>query len=376
MKQFALYYIYLPAAFFLFIRLVVALSNVLFRASLPNSKTIVSNYAQLKIDILIPARNEEHNIAKLIESLLKLETQHDINILILDDNSTDATSQIISDYSIQSPKLAGTTGKELPSGWLGKNFACHQLSDQSRPDADILIYLDADIQLHPNSIDLYLDYFRNNKLDFLSIFPDQQMVTLGEKMVVPIMHHILLSLLPLALVKGTKLPSLSAANGQFIAITKAAYQAILPHKQFKNNPVEDIAMARHYKSLGYKCACLLGRDLITCRMYQNFGEGIIGFSKNFRAFFHYSYVWLSLFFLLGTVSLLISTFFVSLPLAVVILFSALLLHILTLNGAGQLTNLNTFLSPIHTLTMILLFVKSVQYRKGKKYIWKNRQLDI
>jgi hypothetical protein len=104
------------------------------------------------------------------------------------------------------------------------------------------------------------------------------------------MNYILLSLLPLVLVRKSKLPSYAAANGQFMLFNTEKYRLMTPHELMKNNKVEDIAIARFFKEQKVKIACLVGDDTIQCRMYQGFNDAVDGFSKNVTAFFGNSFI--------------------------------------------------------------------------------------
>jgi len=230
-----------------------------------------------RISVLIPARNEEKNLPATLESLLNLKTElHEI--LILDDHSSDATWQIADTIGRHEPKVKALRGLPLPAGWTGKNWACHQLGLAAT--GTHFLFLDADVRPGKGSIGGALSDMEESKLGFISVFPDQKLVTPGEKVVVPVMHHILLSLLPLILVKKTRFSSLAAANGQWMLFPREIYLAGRYHEAEKGSVAEDIRIARRVKSEGLSAACLLGGGLVSCRMYSGLKESLGGFSKN------------------------------------------------------------------------------------------------
>ncbi|MCK6602282.1 MAG: glycosyltransferase [Bacteroidetes bacterium] len=230
-----------------------------------------------RVSVLIPARNEEKNLPATLESLLNLKTDlHEI--VILDDHSTDSTFQIADTIGRHEPKVKVLRGKPLPAGWTGKNWACHQLGLVAT--GTHFLFLDADVRPEKGSIGGALSVMETSHLGFLSVFPDQKLGTPGEKMVVPVMHHILLSLLPLILVKKTRFSSLSAANGQWMLFLRELYQTGRYHEAEKGSVAEDIRIARRVKSEGVSAACLLGGGLVSCRMYSGLRESLDGFSKN------------------------------------------------------------------------------------------------
>ena len=94
-----------------------------------------------KISVLVPARNEEGNIKDCLDSLLSQEYP-DFQVIVLDDNSTDRTWEILSELAKNNNKLSIIKGKPLPPGWFGKHWACHQLAENA--EGDLILFTDAD----------------------------------------------------------------------------------------------------------------------------------------------------------------------------------------------------------------------------------------
>ncbi|MBN8704448.1 MAG: glycosyltransferase family 2 protein [Bacteroidetes bacterium] len=333
---------------------------------------LVSASTSRKISILIPARNEEKSLPKTLEALLQLpDPIHEI--LILDDFSTDATAAIVSVVSRHEPKVKLITGNPLPAGWLGKNWACHQLGQQAT--GDFFLFIDADVILKPHSIDSAAEHFSKYRLALLSIFPDQIMITAGEKAVVPVMHHILLSLLPLPLVRKSEFPSLSAANGQFMLFDRETYQNHRFHELEKGSVAEDIRIVRRMKTLKLKVDCLLGNDLVLCRMYSNFSESLKGFSKNILQMLGASQIGsLILLFLLhwGWIVFLLSPWW---WLILIDISLVALNRYLVSNASNQNPFLNILLWPAQSLVMTYLVFKGIYNRWTKQLEWKGRTVS-
>lgn len=264
--------------FFLALRMVISLVNALSGLHLPDRKPVRTP----KISILIPARNEEDNIGKLLKCLQE-QDYPEFEIIVCDDHSSDNTEEILSWYSGEDKRIHSFLGEKLPENWLGKNFACHQLAQKA--SGKYLIFLDADVELSPNAFTKAVAFFQEKKLSLLSLFPQQQMNSLAELSSVPVMNWILQSLLPMILVRTTKFPSLSAANGQFMMFETSEYQRNQWHEQVRNKNVEDILLARMIKSQGLKIAVLLGNRDVYCRMYRSWKEAIVGFSRNMHEYF-------------------------------------------------------------------------------------------
>lgn len=268
--------------------LLLILSTTLFNfftapriARAPNLKTTP------KVSILIPARNEEQNIGKSLEGLLKQDYPN-FEIIVLNDHSEDNTLQVIEAYQKQDSRIKSINGKDLPDGWLGKNWACHQLSQVAA--GEIFIFTDADNRHAPFAIKNTVAHIQNLKLGLISAFPQQWTVTLAEKMIVPIMDIFVYGTLPLWATYYLPFASMAAANGQWIALTREAYQQLGGHETVKNELVEDTFLARLAKRKKIKILTTAGTDAVFSRMYQNANEVWHGFSKNFYGLAGYNNV--------------------------------------------------------------------------------------
>jgi len=263
---------------FLAIRTLISLANLLSELHLPNENPISTP----KVSVLIPARNEERNIGKLLAALQQ-QDYPELEVIVCNDHSTDQTEEILNGFAGEESRFHWFMGEKLPADWLGKNFACHQLAQKA--SGEILLFLDADVELNPDAIRKAVAFFQQKKLALLSVFPQQKMQSLGEWTTVPVMNWILQSLLPMILVQKTRFASLSAANGQFMLFDAKEYQKFRWHERVKNENVEDIRIARLVKTSGLKMAVLLGNRDVYCRMYDQLDEAVAGFSRNIHEYF-------------------------------------------------------------------------------------------
>ena len=351
---------------FTVIQLIVSFVNFLFRQKL--GKISKSNKL---ISVLIPARNEEQNISKLITDLL-FQDYANIEILVFDDQSTDRTAEIVKAHTKNHDNVHLITSQGLPNGWLGKNYACHSLSQRAK--GDNLLFLDADVRIKNNVIGQTLYFAEKYKLSLVSVFPKQIMDNNGEYATVPIMNYILLTLLPLILVRKVGLPSLAAANGQYMFFDAEEYKKILPHETMKSERVEDIKIARHYKQKKLKIACIANETDIKCRMYGSYKESLNGFSKNVTTFFGNSFILAILFWLittLGFIPILIT--YNSTGLALYLL-TILIIHSLVSITSHQSVAKNLTYLPIQQLSLGLIIAKSIYNQIKKQYIWKGRNV--
>jgi chlorobactene glucosyltransferase len=326
-------------------------NNYLFNYK-PNEKQ------NLKVSILIPAKNEEKRIGKCLELLLKQDYPN-LEIIVLDDNSSDNTFDFVNNnYDVNIVK-----GAERPHGWNGKNWACWQLSKLAT--GDIIIFTDADNYFEKNAISKSISYLIDNNYSMLSCFPEIHNLSISEKIFVPLVDNILTSLLPLSLVRTSKNPSFSAANGQWIVIKKEVYFGIGGHECVKNSFAEDIAIAKKLKEKKYKISTLLGKNIIYTRMYENIPQIINGFSKN-------------MFYMLGGNLFINLIFIYFLWSSLIILFNYNLYFILliiiyfylqtTINSKFNISTFLTFI-PRYFFILIMSFISFYKI-KTKKVVWK------
>lgn len=233
-----------------------------------------------RVSLLIPARNEAAVIGQTIERLRQQEFPFS-ELLILDDNSTDETAVIIQQATQKDSRVRLLSGQPLPAGWLGKNWACHQLAQAAT--GNLLIFTDADVGWQPGALAALVAQLEQEKADLLSVWPTQQTETWSERLVVPLMALTILGYLPLPAVHYWPWSIFAAANGQCMAFRRRAYEAVGGHAAVRANVIEDVALAKRIKQAGLRLRLLDGAGLITCRMYQNWSEVRDGFAKNILA---------------------------------------------------------------------------------------------
>jgi chlorobactene glucosyltransferase len=248
------------------------------------------------VSILIPARNEAHNLPALLNDIKNLDYPH-LEVVVGNDHSTDATVEVLKTFATDWPGLKYFQSDPLPEGWMGKNFACYQLA--KRASGDWLLFLDADVRLQKDALSSAVDYALRRRVSLLSIFPQQIMISKGERQTVPVMNWILLSMLPLAAVRLGWFRSLSAANGQFMLFEAVAYRRHEWHRLVWNQNVEDMAIARTMKGKKQPIAVLMGKADVFCRMYASKEEAIQGFARNMHHFFGGHHLWMTLFVLIA-----------------------------------------------------------------------------
>ena len=260
--------------------LVVAITAVINSLTLLRLKPSPASPINWRVSLLIPARNEAAVIGATIARLLR-QTHPFTELLILDDNSVDETAVISQQLAQQDKRIRLIEGQPLPAGWLGKNWACHQLAQAAT--GDLLIFTDADVGWQPDALAALVAQFDQQQADLLSVWPTQETITWGERLVVPLMALAILGYLPLPAVHYLPWSIFAAANGQCMAFRRAAYEASGGHAAVRANVIEDVALAKRIKQAGLRLRLLDGAGLITCRMYHNWSEVKAGFAKNILA---------------------------------------------------------------------------------------------
>ncbi|MBU3678799.1 MAG: glycosyltransferase [Candidatus Kapabacteria bacterium] len=254
----------------------ISIFNLLRFARLPRVEN-TGDVTQTSVAVLIPARNEERCIEACVRSACT-QTHRNLEVIVLNDASTDSTGAILERLTKQFANLHVINGSPLPEGWVGKSWACHQLSQAT--SADVLLFTDADTVHQPDTVVRSIAFLRRNDLAMFSMVPYQVLSSFGEHAVIPMVHVLYFSYLPNSLIMSNPRVSLSAANGQFMCFTRRGYETIGGHTAVWNSLVEDVFLARAVKASGQRIALVDGTDAVSCHMYTGAAEVTRGFSKN------------------------------------------------------------------------------------------------
>ncbi|MBI4465612.1 MAG: glycosyltransferase [Acidobacteria bacterium] len=240
-----------------------------------------SSPAPPKLSVLIPARNEERNIAGCLASLLP--QGEEIEILVADDGSEDRTAAIVSEFCCEHPRVKRIPVPPLPKGWLGKNHAAHVAAQQSR--GEWLLFTDADTRHEPSKLPEMLQWAETVGLDGVSLSPQQRVESWWEKAVIPLVYRQLAKLYPYERVNDSSDP-IAAANGQFILIKRTVYESLGGHEALREALLEDVELARRAKQAGYRLWFGPGQGIVSTRMYRSFPEMWEGWTKNLYLLYH------------------------------------------------------------------------------------------
>jgi chlorobactene glucosyltransferase len=336
-----------------------------------------------RVSLLIPARNEAAVIAETVRSLLAQDYPA-LEILILDDHSGDGTAEIALAAAAGDPRLRLFPGKPLPPGWLGKAWACQQLSEHAT--GELLIFTDADVRWQPGALTALVAHFEQTRADLLTIWPTQITHTWAERLVVPLMAFTIVGYLPILAVHHTPWPVFAAANGQCLVFRRPVYAQVGGHGAVRQNIVEDMGFAWAVKRAGRRLRMADGGGLLQTRMYANWQQVRHGFAKNilaghanslvfllFSTFFHWAlflFPWLWLAF--GW-RLPVSPLYPWGPLGLAAL--GVSLRAITAAVSGQRLRDALFL-PISVILMTVIAAQSVWWRLRGGPRWKGRELKL
>ena len=221
--------------------------------------------------ILVPARDEEATIEACVRAALQ---QPVMEVVVYDDRSSDRTAQIVRQLADENDRVRLISGGPLPAGWVGKPHGCHQLAAHAR--GDVLLFVDADTTLHAGAVQA----LSSVRAPVATALPRQRLGSVGEALVVSLLHLTYCSWLPLALVERVSDPRVLAANGQVLRISRSVYDAIGGFHAVRAAIVDDMALCRLAKQRGHRVAFVPGDRIATCRMYTSGAEAWRGFAKN------------------------------------------------------------------------------------------------
>jgi len=313
------------------------------------------------VDVLIPMRDEEENVEGSLKSTLNSELLEASSVYVLDDGSTDQTGKLISEFKVN--KLTGT---QLPAGWLGKVWACHNLSKAG--SGKYLVFLDADVRLHPYAIASAITRMNKFGWDFISPYPRQIAGSFLEKLIQPLLQWSWLASVPLRLAEKFPNRSMTIANGQFFIVKRSAYEEAGGHAAIPGEVLDDLELARLLISKGFKGGVADGSAVASCRMYKTNSQLIDGYTKSLWKAFGGQF---------GTIVAIILLFFTGIspylgigaP-ATFIFLSRFLAAIKTRSNPAY-----AFLHPISIVILLYLITLSSIRKSRGTLIWRGRTVS-
>ncbi|MEW5809999.1 MAG: glycosyltransferase family 2 protein [Actinomycetota bacterium] len=236
------------------------------------------------VSVLIPARDEAHRIAPTISSVLAQQGLTDVEVLVLDDGSTDGTAEVVRRAAGGDARVRVLTGAAPPRGWLGKPHACAQLAAAAR--GDILVYVDADVVLAPAAVAAATAVLQGPHAPALvSVWPRQVATGLLGHLIQPLLAWSWLTTLPMRVAERSRRPSMAVANGQFLAMRADALARAGGWAVVAGAVLDDIGLARAVRASGGRTGVVDGSRMATCRMYATGRDLSEGYRKSLWAAF-------------------------------------------------------------------------------------------
>jgi len=238
------------------------------------------------VSVIVPARNEEACLGRCLESLVS-QPGIDFEVIVVDDASTDRTAEIARSF-VSPGRGSARTGvvvicaPALPENWTGKNNAMSAGAKIAK--GKWLLFTDADTVHKPGSLAKAVTEAEEQKASLLSYSPEQEVHSFWEKAVMPVIFAELAATYPPKKVNDPASP-IAAANGQYLLISREAYDAVGGHAKIANDLLEDVAMARLVKCSGRKIFFRYGGDAVRTRMYRSWGQMKEGWTKNLALLF-------------------------------------------------------------------------------------------
>lgn len=335
------------------------------------------------VSILIPARNEANNIGDCLESIISQDFES-FEVIILDDRSTDGTVKVVESFLGSNQFVRLVKGKDLPDGWVGKNWACHQLSEHAK--GQLILFMDADTKLVNSSVlSNAVTHIENKQVDLITLMPQRESGSLVEKFMYIFIDWILFSMMPINIAHKSSNMYLCATFGQFMLFRRNAFDQIGGYLEIFDNPLDDFTLGRLIKKMGLKWMLFNGIRSIKVQPYSGNSDAFKSISRSVFPAFNYS--------VFSFASFVLSVFLIGLFPVLVILFAYFGIffesNLVFYAGIAYLMNLLSwlivclkfrhnllfgFLNPIATFLMIIVAIHSIFSYCLKITTWKGRNI--
>lgn len=231
-----------------------------------------------EVSLLVPVRNEAATLADFLPAILGQSGVAEV--IVLDDESEDGSAALAEALLAGTPHARLVRGTAAPPGWVGKTWACQQLTEQAR--GELLVFCDADVLLAAGAVEAVLREMAGQRADVFSVFPRQLTAGLGEALLTPLIDDVLLCFLPFGLLSAD-VPAAATANGSLLAMRRSACSALGGFSSVRTEIVEDVALARKARRAGLKLGLALGGGLVRTRMYTGYCQSVAGLGRGLLA---------------------------------------------------------------------------------------------
>lgn len=335
------------------------------------------------VSILVPARNEANRVLEKSLSSILDQAYKNFELIVLNDRSTDETSEILEEIKIRNSQSAIRIikGVEPPENWLGKPHALQQAYKKAK--GEWILATDADIIFSPDALQMVVEYAEANDFASLTLIPKVIFGSFWESFFLPVFGWFCTLTMPLHRVNNPNCKE-AVGIGNFFMFRREILEEIGGFESVKSDVSEDLRLAEIIKGKGFKLRIEYAPDLIETRMYESLAQIWSGFTKNLFAGMHFSIIrtifGIGSIFLFGVLPIfigLIALIFgqtpILLPLFIVYLFQVLTIALIYRKWEGSV--FYALLAPFGLLLFGAILVNStVKVLSGKGVSWKGRTI--
>ena len=239
---------------------------------------------QDSILILLPVRNEEENVERILTELFTQEYLLQYRVLVIDDNSEDRTYELAKRF--ESERISVMKAPLPTKGWIGKVSALQAgFSSLNGDIPDVVISIDADVHFEANAIARAVSTLNSSGLDFISPYPRQIANTWAERLIQPLLQWSWMSTVLLRGAEKIPMASTVICNGQFLAMKGSSLKAIGGFESVAHKVLDDIELGRSFVAAGFRGSVIDGSEISSTRMYASFAEIKSGYGKSLHTAF-------------------------------------------------------------------------------------------
>ena len=262
--------------------LLVGVANMKRYRPAPALAEVAASTQPVRVAVCIPARNERENIEACVRSVLS-SREVDVRAYVYDDESTDGTGEILARLAAEDARVVVVPRRALPTGWNGKQHACFRMAEHGLaydPALEWFLFTDADVRFEADAVARALGFAQRANAALVSTVPREVTGSVGEMLLIPLIHFVLMGYLPFGRMRATLDPAASAACGQFILVSRAAYRASGGHEGFRDSMHDGVKFPRAVRRAGLRTDLYDGTESVSCHMYRGFLQTWRGFAKN------------------------------------------------------------------------------------------------
>jgi hypothetical protein len=228
------------------------------------------------VSVIMAARDEAHRIGPAIECRLA-DDYPDLELVLVDDRSTDGTSDVARSVAAFDPRLRVVRVDVLPEGWLGK---VHALAEGvAHAHGDYLLFSDADVHVEPSTTRRAVALCERDDIECLGLVPEY----VSGSLLIDAVWGVFIRFIAL-LLDPRKLDdpasTVAIGSGAFTLVRRDAFERTPGFEHLRMETADDMAVAAMVKQAGGRNAGAVGAHCASVRMYDTVGEFFHGVEKN------------------------------------------------------------------------------------------------